>query len=414
MSNRQRRKDPAFRVPRERDCIVFDQAFAIPGRPEDPPVRIRRRLPIVWTDSQLAAWKADLYRAVESGKLDEWREGHDSRFRGGKRRVKPQPAVHPDDLPPATVAELCERYMEGYVKLRNKPSVWASVRGHLDAIRVAFGKWSLDKLTSPACARWIRELAEAGKSPPTVNMYRATLSGLLRWAVDMRWLATNPVSGVAKLADHRPEEDTGARRAMTIDEERIFIRACGKLPVPYDTLFAVMLYTGMRLGEALALRWDSVDLERRVLTVRRSMSAGQETTPKSGKSRTFPIPAVSVPWFEKQRARGPDDAGRVFPGYVSGKALDAGTVSKRFAALVVDAGFTNPQGITLHSLRHTFATRLVEGGAPASAIRDFLGHSSVAVSDRYLHTVEGTLRNAVESPQWQTQWQTDAESTEAN
>jgi integrase len=124
--------------------------------------------------------------------------------------------------------------------------------------------------------------------------------------------------------------------------------------------------TGMRQGEILALRWEDVDLDRRRITVRRSVWEGQETAPKSGKGREIPISVVSEALEQHQHERGP----YVFCD-TQGKRYTKQQCRRPLRRALKRAGLRH---IGWHGMRHTFASHLVMRGVPLPAVQQLLGH----------------------------------------
>jgi len=138
-------------------------------------------------------------------------------------------------------------------------------------------------------------------------------------------------------------------------------------------------FLGLRLGEACALTWQSVDLERARLTV----SNTDTFTSKSGKERTLPLAPRPLAILQTLRAeRTPSDPPHVF---LSSRrnGVYPNLLSRRFCLYRRSAGL--PEGLTFHSLRHTAASWLMMSGASIEAVRQYLGHSSIAVTQRYAH-----------------------------
>jgi integrase len=142
-------------------------------------------------------------------------------------------------------------------------------------------------------------------------------------------------------------------------------------------IFLTAAFTGLRMGELLALQWRDVDLDRRVLRVRGSWSGHEVTLPKSGKVRSVPIaPQVTRALTDlRPTAR----AGLVFPGRRG--HLDRRSLRRRYRQAQQAAGLRD---LRFHDLRHTFATTMV---AHTSIVRvqEWMGHSDLHSTLRYLH-----------------------------
>jgi integrase len=178
----------------------------------------------------------------------------------------------------------------------------------------------------------------------------------------------------------------------------------------YAELYGVMLYTGLRVGEALALRWTDVDLERATLRVEHSMATvdgmrvlGEPKTEKSRRAVDLPPEAVAaltrqrklqmseqaragaagVPWLNPH--------GLIFTASYGAPASDS-TVRTEFYRLLKAAGLPP---MRLHDLRHSCATIELAAGAPLVAVSEQLGHSKPSITlNVYAHSIP-SMRQAV-------------------
>lgn len=152
---------------------------------------------------------------------------------------------------------------------------------------------------------------------------------------------------------------------------------------PHKALVLVLGYCGLRWGEAVALRIEDVDLEKRRLTIRRNAvevhGVIHEGTPKTrAGARIVPIPLAAADAL--QEALGSRDEGLVFPGPTGGymKRVRASAGSKSWWKTALKAaGVPN---MVLHGLRHTAASIAVSAGGNVKAIQRMLGHESAAMT----------------------------------
>ncbi len=145
--------------------------------------------------------------------------------------------------------------------------------------------------------------------------------------------------------------------------------------------FRLLFYTGLRVGEVLVLRWDDVDLDGRVLFVRRGLSAGVEGLPKGGRPRVVPLSTSAVAVLTQLGARrdfvSPSDyvlANRI------GRRLDLSALRRRYKR-ACSAARLRP--VRLHGLRHAAGSLVARTSDPVF-VRDFLGHSKLSTTDRYV------------------------------
>ena len=141
-------------------------------------------------------------------------------------------------------------------------------------------------------------------------------------------------------------------------------------------LMRLTVQLGLRRSEVVNLRWEWIDLPRRCLTIANT----DDFSTKNGEERLLPLSDEASSILENMEAEGESSGfvfelrnGRISPTYVS----------HRFADIRDRAGL--PDRITFHSLRHTCASWLVMNGASLEAVRMFLGHSSIEVTQLYAH-----------------------------
>jgi integrase len=228
-----------------------------------------------------------------------------------------------------------------------------------------------------------------------------TLSSVLRRAIRLGKLTDNPIRRVEKpRIDRRPkvrffseEEESRLRAALNArDAEMHQARESGNAwrqerqyqllpPRPHygDHLTPAVLLsmnTGLRRGELLALRWESIDFGRRILTV-------EGGTAKNRQTRHVPLNDEAIGLLNCWRGQA-NGGQRVFEVSTGFKTA--------WAKLLKRANITR---FRWHDLRHHFASRLVQAGVPLNTVRDLLGHASVAMSLRYAHLAPDQQREAV-------------------
>lgn len=155
---------------------------------------------------------------------------------------------------------------------------------------------------------------------------------------------------------------------------------------------ALFAYSGLRRAELLALDWDDIDLDRRLIRVRKA---------KGGRQRVVPIhPALAPLFLAYLTTRSPLDDRALFVG-VQGRRLTAtilAQTSRRYAQV---AGVTQRKRITPHTLRHVFASELLGAGANLRQIQELLGHKHLDSTQRYTRVTAHQLHGAVKRLRWQ-------------
>jgi integrase len=234
------------------------------------------------------------------------------------------------------------------------------------------------------------ELAEASRAS-----YHRHLRAFTKWAVKAGLTKQDPVEKVA-----RPKVGRKEAAYITPKEVERLVSAIeadaklkGGLVLPGQNVWMIDLVrfavcTGLRRGELVNLRWADLDLDSRMLTVR---NRGDFKT-KSGHERRVPLVSDALEVVERRAAEELDD-GFVFTG-ASGDGLDPEYVSRRFRHFRKLAKL--PDGVHFHTLRHTAASWLVMRGVPLPIVQSILGHSDIAVTQRYAHLAPAVVRNEME------------------
>jgi len=280
-----------------------------------------------------------------------------------------------------TVGEWADRWIKAQSHL--KPSTRARYEGLLDnQIRPRWAKVRLHNVDHLDVAGWVSELSTMLSASSVRQAYRV-LSLLLETAVRSNKILTNPAAGV-KL----PKADETSKRYLQLDEvERLADaadEACRRdddLPVMAGrTIILVLAFTGLRWGELAALKVADVDLLRRRIAVKASVTevGGRLTwgTPKNHQRRSVPVPRSLVDELAVVVAgKGRDDL--VFSTPLGGVLRNNNFRRDVFDAATEAAGL---KGLTPHELRHTAASLAISAGANVKAVQRMLGHKSATMT----------------------------------
>lgn len=255
------------------------------------------------------------------------------------------------------------------------------------------GDRPIKELSTRDVSAVLRRLDDEGLSPRNVNKHRQLLAAMFQYACreDTHELEVNPVLAT----DKRPEPPPAALDYYEFHEVQCLaeVTVSGahrhgerdeldrRMDVQDAEFFWILFFTGLRLGEAVTLRWCDVDLGSRTALVRRGLSAGIETIPKGRRYRYVPLAAPAVEALERLAGRGeflgPDDY--VFVN-VWGRRLDESAIRRRYKRACAKAGL---RPMKLHGLRHA-AGSIVARTADPVFVRDMLGNAKVTTTDRYL------------------------------
>ncbi len=188
-----------------------------------------------------------------------------------------------------------------------------------------------------------------------------------------------------------PTAGAGGKKPLTVNELKKLIRA---LPEPSKTIVSVLVRTGLRIGELLALRWMDVDFRLREIRVERNVYEGHFDEPKTKSSRRrVPLSPAAASLLRARRSKGVTPGELVFASR-TGTPLSRRNLLQRQLQPAADAlGFV---GVTWHSFRHVNATLLDSARTPLGTVQNILGHASSEVTRGvYLHAIPTEARNAV-------------------
>jgi integrase len=272
----------------------------------------------------------------------------------------------------------------------------------LGHVMAALGDRPASKITTREIEAVLTTISEAGVSPRTVNKHRNVIAAIFGYGCKASTYAlpANPAKGADKrrephpgaLVFYSPEEietiarslEDGRHRdraALSVsDEEREALHTEDQQDAE---IVRVAAYAGLRQGELLALRWRDVDFAGSALTIARAMSAGAESSTKSGHVRRVPLADQAAAALDRMSQREHFTAPRdlVFCN-AFGRPLDDSALRRRYRRAQAAA---DVRPLRFHDLRHTFGSLLAMRGVDVVTIQKALGHSTLATTSRYLH-----------------------------
>jgi integrase len=275
----------------------------------------------------------------------------------------------------ATFADAAAEYLR-YVEhdRQRKPSTIRGYRSAIDAhLLAAFGSMAVEDVTMESIERWVAGFAGSVR---TRNKLLIQLHGILGRARKVYGLSGNAAAEVEKF----PQKRSGEIEVFSPEEVWALVRAADS--EQDGAVFLTAAFTGLRMGELLALRWRDVDFPGSVVRVRASYYLGRLTTPKSGKVRSVPMaPDVASALAQLgQRTDWVGDEDLVFCG-ATGSYLDGSALRRHYKAALGAAGL---RPLRFHDLRHTFGTRMI-AKADIRRVQEWMGHADVQTTMRYLH-----------------------------
>ena len=276
------------------------------------------------------------------------------------------------------------------IKLTTKTMYYSHLKNHIEK---NIGKIQLKKLNEDIIQAFVDYLT-ARYSPKSVHAIFSMLRLALSEAHRRRYIAD--IYSSIKLPKVRQKEV----RVLTVGEQKRLEKVIFESNNQYDIGILLCLYTGIRIGELCALKWENINLTDALIiinkTVQRVKSTDSKTktsihfdTPKSqSSSRVIPIPQFLVNILAKYKRDN---------GYIlreNGKFTDTRNISRRFKQLLKTA---NIGDMNYHCLRHTFSSRALELGFDAKTLSEILGHSSVTTTlNLYAHALPEHKRKEME------------------
>ena len=261
-------------------------------------------------------------------------------------------------------------------------------------IRPVIGKLKITDVKPMHCKLVFNRMNET-YAGGTIRQTYIAMGTMFRAAVDNDILIRHPMDGVKYTKPMKAADDI---KYFTVDEQKAFLETA-KSSHNYHQ-FALILETGLRVGEVIGLTWDCIDwdtsnihLYRQLKPVKGRKDTWAFTTLKNKQSRDFIAPPSVICILKKQKLRQTEwklqygtaynnDLNLVFTNPL-GKHLTSVTIYNHFKAIVTEMGLPE---VRFHDLRHTYATLALQNGVDVKTVSNNLGHATVAFTmDKYVH-----------------------------
>jgi integrase len=376
-----------------------------------------------------------------------------------KRRIReegydPLQAID-DEREAPTIADLCNRFLHDHVNAKTAETTKADYTASIEnVIRPTWGNRKVAEIDFSDVDKLHRDITENGTrkgggrgAPYRANRTVAMLSKMFSLSIRWKWRLDNPTKGIERNSEAkrrrylRAEElDALVRTLAERDQAAISAVRNGRRKgapgrdLTANNIVRLLLLTGARSGETMAMTWGEVDLGNRMSWIKPSAHTKQK------QEHEVPLSAPARLLLKELRdalPKRPDEGDPVFPGYgidtaqttmkkswsaireratvlifeqepesepaklvaALRKSLGREPLLRELEALSSKAGIKLPKGLRdlrLHDLRHSYASFLVNEGLSLSTIGALLGHTQASTTHRYAHLFDDPLRKAAE------------------
>lgn len=293
---------------------------------------------------------------------------------------------------------LVNAWFEYWIDIKKKTVRPNTVRNYTERyeknIKGIIGKMLLTEVKPVHCQKIFSNMADEGYRTSTIYQARIALFNMMEFARENDVIINNPCKKSVRSDMGKPSDK---KEALTIDTQRKFLKgAAGK---SYENQYRFVLQTGLRTGELVGLTWDSIDFEKRTVTISRTMeyryAVGEwRVGPPKSKSgyRTIPLTDEAIRILKDQKEKNNrikvismEWKNQVFLSR-KGEPVKNSTYDTALFKICDKVGIRR---FSMHVLRHTFATRCIEAGMLPKTLQKILGHSNIGITmNLYVHITE--------------------------
>ena len=311
-----------------------------------------------------------------------------------------------------TLGEWLDTWMKEYKKNSIRATTYTNYHLAIENyIRPELGRMKMQDIRPEHIQKFLNNMS-SGKvrkiplAPWTVNKAKVVLSGAFEQAIRNQIIQYNPVKATVP-----PKMEQQDIRVLTEDEQKEFMQAVKGHRL--EALFLLTLATGLRKGEVIALTWDNVDFENRTISVKGSVSRvldpdtnktyliRSEPKTKSGRRQVL-ILSNMIPVLKEHKIRQDKEKKEAGSAWKENNLVypsNIGTYTEPRRINTTMNKITDAAGLdrfTFHSLRHTFATRMLEANISAKIVQDVLGHADVTLTlNTYSHVIGTTAHEHI-------------------
>lgn len=301
---------------------------------------------------------------------------------------------------------MVDAWFEYWIDVKKKTVRPNTVRNYTERynknIQKIIGRKFLTEVKPIHCQKIFTDMAEEGYKTSTIYQTRIALFNMLEFAKENEVILSNPCKKSVKSDMGKPSQK---KEALTIDIQKKFIEyAKGQ---SYENQFRFILQTGLRTGELVGLKWEDIDFSKKAIRIQRSMeyrySVGEwrigEPKSKAG-YRTIPLTDETIRILTEQKEKNKNIKKIQEEWYEFIFLSRKGEPVKNSAydtALFKICDKAKINRFSMHVLRHTFATRCIEGGMMPKTLQKILGHSNIGITmNLYVHITEDEKQKEID------------------
>ena len=260
-------------------------------------------------------------------------------------------------------------------------------------IKEYIGQMPLNEVKPIHCQNVLNQMADTYRNS-TIKLTSITMYGMFQSAVDNELILKNPMTKYVRCTSGKPSKPP---RVLSVEEQKLFLETT-KESSNYNQ-YAFLLQTGLRTGEMIGLKWSDIDFEKRILHVSRTMeyrySVGEwrigETKTKNG-CRDIPLTTEAIEILKRQKKKVQElkTVKMEFSDFVFLSRKGEPTKNSAYdTKLMYYCDKVGMQRFSMHTLRHTFATRCIEAGMRPKTLQMILGHSNIGITmNLYVHVTD--------------------------
>lgn len=338
-------------------------------------------------DRELTRVAAEFERQVQAGEVIS---------RDEKRLQAAQEAAEAAKI--VTLRQYGEKVFMPAKTLTATENTRASFQGNLDKwVYPAIGDIKLPEITSAQISALLLDMQGKGKAHATVVKVYTILNSLFKMAYLSDMIARNPMDKVERPKPRKDEIKPQTSQAYTAQEVRDILTALEGEPLKWRAFIHLLIDTGVRRGEALAVQWEDIDFQENTILICRNLCYTPDKgiyldTPKNGRCRMVDVGEDTLQLLKQIREQQGAGGKYIFTQDNSLEPMHPTSPTHYFRQ------FSKRNGIKdfhPHKLRHTFASVAITAGADVVSVSETLGHSDTAVTLRmYTHANDESRRRA--------------------